>query len=130
MSDTDFIPLEITPSSGVPIYRQLIEQIRRMVASDNLIPGTTLPSIRQLAVQLAVNPMTISKAYSLLEAEGLLERLRGKGMIVSMQQPVHLELKDRINLLKPSLDKLVTDAKQLDISHDLVLAELNKLMSH
>ncbi len=128
MKDQSFIPLEITPSSGVPIYRQLIEQIRRMVASDHLVPGVTLPSIRQLAVQLAVNPMTISKAYSLLEAEGLLERLRGKGMIVSTQQPTKLALNERMELLKPSLDKLVSDARQLDIENDILVSELNKLL--
>jgi len=130
MKDQSLIPLEITPSSGVPIYRQLIEQIRRMVASDNLLPGVTLPSIRQLAVQLAVNPMTISKAYSLLEAEGLLERLRGKGMIVSTKQETHLELNQRIELLKPSLEKLVSDARQLDIENELVVQELSKLLTH
>ena len=129
MKDQSFIPLEITPSSGVPIYRQLIEQIRRMVASDHLIPGATLPSIRQLAVQLAVNPMTISKAYSLLEAEGLLERLRGKGMIVSTKQPTKLALTERMQLLKPSLDKLVSDARQLDIENEALVSELNKLLA-
>jgi GntR family transcriptional regulator len=128
MKEQNFIPLEITPSSGVPIYRQLIEQIRRMVASDHLIPGAPLPSIRQLAVQLAVNPMTISKAYSLLEAEGLLERLRGKGMIVSNQQPTKLALNQRMDLLKPSLNKLVSDARQLDIENDILLSEINKLL--
>jgi GntR family transcriptional regulator len=68
----------LNPQSGVPIYRQLFEQVRRMVASGHLQPGAALPSVRELAIQHAVNPMTISKAYSMLEAEGLLERNRGK----------------------------------------------------
>ena len=68
----DFLSLQISPSSGVPIYRQLMDQIKRMVASEQLNPGDTLPSVRSVATHLAVNPMTISKAYSLLEVEGLL----------------------------------------------------------
>ncbi|MGH8260690.1 MAG: GntR family transcriptional regulator, partial [Steroidobacteraceae bacterium] len=53
----------LQPSSGVPIYRQLIEQVRRMVASGQLTPGTELPSVRDVAAEYTVNPTTISKAY-------------------------------------------------------------------
>ena len=56
------------PGSGIPIYRQLVDQVRRLIAGGQLPPGAELPSVRDLAVQYAVNPMTISKAYSLLEA--------------------------------------------------------------
>lgn len=126
MSDLDLIALEISPSSGVPIYRQLMEQVRRMVASDHLSPGDALPSVRQVANHLAVNPMTISKAYSLLEAEGLLERQRGKGMIVSTQQPSSLSLDDRITLLKPSVEKLINEARQLDIDKKTLINEINQ----
>ena len=75
----------LNPQSGVPIYRQILEQVRRMVASGQLAPGAELPSVRDLALKHAVNPMTISKAYSLLEAEGLLERNRGRPMTVASQ---------------------------------------------
>jgi GntR family transcriptional regulator len=126
MSDLDLIAFEISPSSGVPIYRQLIEQIRRMIASDHLSPGDALPSVRQVANHLAVNPMTISKAYSLLEAEGLLERQRGKGMIVSTQQPSSLSLDDRVALLKPSIEKLINEARQLDIDIKTLINEINQ----
>ena len=73
----------LKPHSGVPIYRQLLDQIRRMAASGQLPPGTELPSIRDLALQHAINPMTVSKVYTLLEAEGVLERNRGKPMTVA-----------------------------------------------
>ncbi len=73
----------LKPHSGVPIYRQLLDQIRRMAASGQLPPGTELPSIRELALQHAINPMTVSKVYTLLEAEGVLERNRGKPMTVA-----------------------------------------------
>src|SRR5579872_7379367 len=68
----------LQPSSGVPIYRQLIDQVRRMVTSGQLTAGMELPSVREVAAEYTVNPTTISKAYSLLESEGLLQRHRGK----------------------------------------------------
>jgi GntR family transcriptional regulator len=123
----DFLSLQISPSSGVPIYRQLMEQIKRMVASEQLNPGDTLPSVRSVATHLAVNPMTISKAYSLLEVDGLLERQRGKGMIVSMQQPEKKSKQQRLELLRPSMEKLINDARQLDLDLDTVLTTLQKL---
>jgi GntR family transcriptional regulator len=73
----------LNPHSGLPIYRQLLEQIRRLVASGQLAVGTPLPSIRELAVKHAINPMTVSKVYTLLEAEGVLERHRGRPMTVA-----------------------------------------------
>src|SRR5258705_784948 len=71
--------LQVSPASGVPIYRQLQDQIRSQIAGGGLAPGEFLPSVRQLAQRLAVNPLTISKAYSLLERDGLVELARGKG---------------------------------------------------
>ncbi len=121
MTDSQLLALEISPSSGVPIYRQLMDQVRRMIASQHLSPGDPMPSVRHLAIQLAVNPMTISKAYSLMEAEGLLERQRGKGMIVSSAQPAQLSEKERMGLLQPSIDKVISDAKQLDLDLDQIL---------
>ena len=73
---------DINPSDAVPIYRQIVEQVRRQVASGQLRTSDELPSVRTLALEHAINPMTVSKAYSQLEAEGLLERRRGLGMVV------------------------------------------------
>ena len=77
------LQFEIQPSSGVPIYRQLMDQVRALAASGRLATGELLPSIRQLATDLEVNMMTVSKAYARLEAEGVLERVRGTGMRIS-----------------------------------------------
>lgn len=111
----------LNPNSGIPIYRQLIEQVRRMVASNQLRPGDVLPSVRELAMTHAVNPMTISKAYSLLEAEGLLDRQRGKAMTVA----AHLALKEskaaRIERLQPAVEQLVMAARQLELSPEDIL---------
>jgi len=77
------VPFEIHPSSGVPIYRQLIDQVHALIAGGRLREGDLLPSVRQVAAAAAVNPMTVSKAYSRLEAEGVVERKRGRGMRVA-----------------------------------------------
>lgn len=73
---------EIHPSSGVPIYRQLVDQVHALIAGGRLRQGDMLPSVRDVAQAAEVNPMTVSKAYSRLEADGVLERVRGQGMRV------------------------------------------------
>ena len=111
-------------NSGIPIYRQLVEQVRRMVASGQLAPGAELPSVRELALEHTVHPMTISKAYSLLEAEGLLERNRGKPMTVVEPQRGQTGLAPRLRQIEPQLEALVLAAKQLQLSE----AEIAKLL--
>jgi GntR family transcriptional regulator len=106
----------LNPQSGIPIYRQIFEQVRRMVASGQLQPGTELPSVRELALAHAVNPMTISKAYSMLEAEGLLERNRGKPMTVASQSKNHSQLPKRLQQIDPLVEQTVVAAKQLQLT--------------
>ena len=105
----------LKPHSGVPIYRQLSEQIRRMAASGQLQPGTELPSIRDLAIQHAINPMTVSKVYSLLEAEGVLERHRGKPMTIAKVARAQSPTAKRVLQLEPHLEQLVLAARQLEL---------------
>lgn len=81
--DTSPRQFEIVPTSGVPIYRQIVDQVLAMVASGQLAAGDYLPSVRQVAHAADVNPMTVSKAYSQLEGEGVVERIRGQGMRVA-----------------------------------------------
>jgi GntR family transcriptional regulator len=116
----------LNPHSGVPIYRQLLDQVRRMVTSGQLLPGTALPSVRELALAHAVNPMTISKAYGLLEAEGLLERNRGKPMTVATQAPTGVQLTRRLAQLDPQLDQVVLAARQLQLSEAELIKALRK----
>nr|WP_324258613.1 GntR family transcriptional regulator [Cellvibrio fontiphilus] len=119
----------LNPQSGIPIYRQLAEQIRRMVAGGQLKEGDELPSVRELALEHAVNPMTISKAYSLLEVEGILMRQRGKPMQVAAQKKsVHNE-QQRLAHLQPQLEQLVLAARQLEIPDKLLLARLRDLLA-
>ena len=110
----------ITPGSLDPIYRQLVEQARRRVAGGQLVPGDTLPSVREVASALAVNPMTVSKAYAMLEAEGVLQRRRGLGMQVAAA-PAH-SVAARSALLQPILARAALEARQLELDPATVLA--------
>jgi GntR family transcriptional regulator len=103
----------IAPSDPTPIYRQIVEQVRRQMAGGQLRPGMELPSVRALAQQHAINPMTVSKAYSLLESEGLLERRRGMSMVVA-GQGAHRAV-DPERLLAPLLQALVRQAAELGL---------------
>ena len=106
----------LNPQSGIPIYRQILEQVRRMVASGQLPPGTALPSVRDLAMRHTINPMTISRAYSILETEGLLERNRGRPMTVASQAKNHSQLPKRLQQIGPLIEQTVVAAKQLQLS--------------
>lgn len=111
----------IQASAPEPIYRQIVEQVRRHVASGQWRAGDELPSVRALALDHAINPMTVSKAYSLLEAEGLLERRRGMGMVIAANQP-SARVGERRALLEPALRAAAQQAHQLGISDADALA--------
>ncbi len=115
---------QIKPSSGIPIYKQIIDQTIRMVASGYLKAGDELPSLRRLAGHFEINPMTISKAYSLLEAMGVLERVRGKAMIVASDQGATKSLKKRIELIRPILREAAAQANQLGLPKETILQTL------
>lgn len=111
--------------AGEPIYRQIVEQVRRMVSSGQLPVGAELPSVRDIAQRFTVNPMTVSKAYSLLEAEGLIERQRGKPMRIAAAAAA--KQVDKSSLLQPQLAQLLLSAKQLDMSLDEVITQITAM---
>lgn len=118
----------LNPQSGIPIYRQLAEQIRRMIAGGQLKEGSELPSVRELALEHAVNPMTISKAYGLLEVEGLLVRQRGKPMQIAARTAQQNSEQERLKHLRPQLEQLILAARQLEISDKVLLTNLRELL--
>ncbi|MFC3715797.1 GntR family transcriptional regulator [Luteimonas soli] len=120
--------LHIQPAAPQPIYRQIAEQIRRLVAGGQLVAGAALPSVREVAAVHAINPMTVSKAYSQLEAEGVLERQRGKGMAVAARAVPGDAAVQRWTLLDPSLDAVARQARELELAPDEVLARLGQRM--
>ena len=112
----------VHPSSGLPIYRQIMDQVRALVAGGRLGPGDLLPSVRQLAAELDVNMMTISKAYNRLEAEGVIERVRGTGMRVRPPD-ARRSLADRRDEVRPLVEQAVIRARQLGMD-DAQISEL------
>jgi len=109
--------LEIDHHGGVPIYRQVIEQVRRQIMAGQLSEGQQLDSVRELAGRLRVNPMTISKAYALLEIEGLVERRRGVGLFIAHVQDRQKE-KTKTMLLEEILKKAAVMAVQFEIPEE------------
>jgi GntR family transcriptional regulator len=107
----------VDPSSGVPVFRQLMDQIRFHIASGLLKPGEELPATRSLSAELGVNPMTVSKAYNLLEREGVLERRPGRPLVVAPIDPANLDL-EKLARLRASLADAVRAARQLGIRSD------------
>ena len=129
-------PLEfaVQPTSGVPIYRQLMDQVRSLVSSGRLKPGDRLPSVRQMAAELEVNMMTVSKAYTRLEADGVLERERGLGMRVpeaasrgATAAPM-ASVAERQQELKPIADELATRAWQLKLTDAQTLDVVRRVL--
>lgn len=110
----------IATGSSEPIYRQLVEQVRRLAAAGQLQPGDEMPSVREIAQALALNPMTVSKAYGLLEMEGVLARRRGMGMVVA-ERAAPAPAPERAALLRPTLEKAAREARQLELDPDTVL---------
>lgn len=100
----------LNPASAIPLYRQIIEQTSQLIACGHLQPGEFLPSVRQVAAALGVNPMTVSRAYSLLERDGIVARRRGMGMVVAEQTIGAAEA------IRPQAEALVETARRLRMS--------------
>jgi GntR family transcriptional regulator len=115
--------LEVNPRSGVPIYVQLVEQVRRALEVGILRPGDALPTVRQLASELTIAPNTIVKAYGELEALGLIESRAGAGTTVSASLDGTLRAQAR-EALRERLRQLVRDAAALEVSTDRLRAWL------
>ena len=118
----------IATGSSEPIYRQLVDQVRRLVAGGQLAPSDAMPSVRDIAQALALNPMTVSKAYGILEMEGVLVRRRGMGMIVADTPKSSHGVEQRAGLLRPTLERAANEARQLELDDDTVLALFKKIL--
>jgi GntR family transcriptional regulator len=114
----------VAPSSGVPIYRQLFDQVRAQIATGRLAQGEFLPSVRQVAGELAVNPMTVSKAYSLLERDGVVELVRGHGMRVIGRNFRQKQTADRDEVVR-LVRRLVQRGRAAGLSAEEICALVN-----
>lgn len=112
--------IHITASDGVPIYLQVVNQIKYLVAAGRLVAGEELPPIRTLAEKLVVNPNTIARAYRELEIAGIVEKRRTAGTYVS-DQGSPLARRERMKILTERIDQLLAEAGHMDVSLDDVL---------
>ncbi len=105
------VEFKLDLKSGVPFHRQIVDQIRYGIASDRLMPGEQLPTVRALAVHLQVNPNTVRKAYSELEILGILDTQQGTGTFVSHRQ-VEIGEAEKQGMLRQICDELVARGNQ------------------
>jgi|SRR5436190_12887747 len=115
--------IQISASDGVPIYQQIVSQVRYLIAAGRLEPGEELPPIRVLAEHLTVNPNTVARAYLELEHAGIVTKRHGSGTYVSeTRSPV--PQREKIKILGKRVDALLTEARHLEVE----LSEVIKLL--
>ena len=112
--------IHITTSDGVPIYQQVVNQIKFLIASGRLNSGDELPPIRVLATQLVINPNTVARAYRELETAGIVEKRRTAGTYVS-EQGSPLARRERVKILAERIDTLLAEAIHMGVSIDDVM---------
>lgn len=111
--------VNIEPDNGIPIYEQLVRQVKYAVAAETVMPGQVIPSVREMAKQLAVNPNTVQRAYLQLQEESVLQSLRGRGMAVTSDAKQRC-ISDRQQVLAERLRAVVFEALQSGLdSHRL-----------
>jgi GntR family transcriptional regulator len=108
--------IEIDPESGVPIYMQLVDRIRHMVATGSLQPGQQLPTMRQLATDLRINYNTVGRAYLVLEQEGIISTQQGRGTFVASHLTGEEVKRLRAAKLRSMMDQLLHEASALGYS--------------
>jgi GntR family transcriptional regulator len=113
--------------SGVPVYRQIMDQIKFHIASGLLAPGDELPSTRALSAELGVNPMTISKAYGYLEQENVIERRPGLPLVVRAYSGEE-GMKRKADAIRESLAPTVTMVRQLGVGKERALRLFEELL--
>ena len=110
----------VDPHTGVPIYLQLIEQVKRSVALGVLVAGERLPTVKQLATELTVNPNTVARAYRDLERDGVIETSVGRGSFVRGDHAVDTAAQALTGVAASSFDAAVREAKAMGIQRDMV----------
>jgi GntR family transcriptional regulator len=120
------LEISIDPKSGVPRYRQIIESVKFAIARGHLIPGDQLPTVRQLAVDLEVNPNTVIRAYREMEIEGVLDTQQGSGTFVTDERP-EIDALERSRMLDQILTELLARASGYGFTLEEVLGGLLQL---
>lgn len=121
------LPISLSPSSPDPFYQQIVDQVRSLVLSGRLEPGTPLPSVRALAAELAVSVITTRRAYQELEREGVIVTRPGLGSTVADRRPEALE-QARLDQVRARLEEAVNEAERLGVAPDQVVRLLLSLV--
>ena len=125
--------IHITSGEGIPIYLQIVSQVKHLVTSGRLAPGEEIPPIRVLAEQLVVNPNTVARAYLELERSGIVTKRHGSGTYVSAAASP-LSRREKLKLLTQRVDSLLVEADHLDIGleevQDLLCERHETIHSH
>jgi GntR family transcriptional regulator len=122
------VDLKIDLKSGLPIYRQIANQIRYMVASGLLRPDEELPTIRTLAAQLRITHNTVVKAYDELEGAGIISKRRGSGCFVN-QSPSKLAEREKRRILEKRIDGLLAESRQLNYGTSELMKLIHKRLA-
>jgi GntR family transcriptional regulator len=109
----------------VPIYIQIVNQVKHLVASGRLSPGEEIPPIRVLAEKLVVNPNTVARAYLELEHAGIVTKRQGAGTYVAATRS-GLSRREKLKLLQPRVDALLIESNQLDVEFDELMTLLEE----
>ena len=109
--------IRLSTSDGVPIYLQIVNQVKYLVSSGRMTPGEELPPIRTLAEQLLINPNTVARAYRELEQAGVVMKRRTAGTYVSAAGSP-LARRERLRVLGERIDALLAEARQMDVGTD------------
>jgi GntR family transcriptional regulator len=117
--------LRISTTDGLPIYVQIMNQVKYLVSAARLAPGEALPSVRKLAEQLVINPNTVARAYRELEGEGVLVTRRGAGVYVS-DGGSPLARREQQKILHERIDVLLAEARQMDVDDEALIDMLRQ----
>ncbi len=123
------VEFKLDLKSGVPFHRQIVDQIRYGIASDRLMPGEQLPTVRALAVHLQVNPNTVRKAYSELEILRILDTQQGTGTFVSNQQ-VEIGEDEKKRMLRQICDELVARGNQYGFTVREIITHMQRRLEN
>ena len=120
----------INESNGVAIYEQIVRQVTFAIAEETFKVGQMLPSVRALSVQLAINPNTVARAYQELQVDGVLETLRGRGLVVcpgAIKRCKEIRRSMIAESLKVALTEALHGGLEVDEIKEIVQKQLNKL---
>jgi GntR family transcriptional regulator len=123
------VQLHVSTKDGVPIYLQIVRQVKYLVATGRLAAGQEIPPIRTLAEQLVVNPNTVAKAYHELEREGVVTKKHGSGTYIS-DNGSPLARRERVKILTQRIDALLAEARHMDVPLKEIIGLIHERHDH